>query len=215
MLQDAQAAARDVLLKEQPAPLPAREAESARRDVHEQHGLLAEVLRVLQKLVAQREELVVDFLRHVGDLDGKARADADLVEDAETVFGLSKDRCADGEDFLYAVVVQELPESRKDAAKLADRPERESPVAEYLLAELRFLAHALDDFDLVERGERYDDEARMHGADMHDAVGETLLLHGRAASFRFLFILSFESDACQESRMGIFQTAGNQAFGAK
>ena len=175
MLKDAQAAARDVLLKEQPARLPAREAESARRDVHEQHGLLAEVFRVLQKLVTQGEELVIYLLRHVGDLDRKARADADLVEDAETVFCLAQDGRADGEDLRHAVVGEETAKAFEDAAKLADRSEGEAPAPEHLLAEARLLAHALDDLDIIERGERDDDEARMHGADMHDAVGESPL----------------------------------------
>ena len=153
MLKDAQAAARDVLLKEQPAPLPAREAESARRDVHEQHGLFAKVLRVLQKLVTQGKELVVDLLRHVGDFNRKACADANLIEDAEAIFRLAQDGRADGEDLRHAVVGEKPAKACKDAAKLADRVKGEPPVTEHLLAEPRLPAYALDDLDIVERGE--------------------------------------------------------------
>lgn len=73
VLEDAEAPARDICLEEQRAVLPAREAEAARGDVEQQRRLRADMLVLFQEVV-QREELVVDFLRHVGDVEAEARA---------------------------------------------------------------------------------------------------------------------------------------------
>lgn len=66
---------------------------------------------VLFQEVVQREELVVDFLRHVGDVEAEARAHVEEVEDAQAVLGLADDCRGDRVDLIDAVVEQELTES--------------------------------------------------------------------------------------------------------
>ena len=103
VLEDAEAAAGDVRLEEQRAVLPAREAEAARCDVEQQRRLRADLLILFEEVV-QREELVVDFLRHVGDVEAEARAHVEEVEDAEAVLRLAHDGRGNRVDLGDAVV---------------------------------------------------------------------------------------------------------------
>ena len=103
VLEDAEAAAGDVRLEEQRAVLPAREAEAARCDVEQQRRLRADLLILFEEVV-QREELVVDFLRHVGDVEAEASAHVEEVEDAEAVLRLAHDGRGNRVDLGDAVV---------------------------------------------------------------------------------------------------------------
>ena len=133
----------------------------------------------------QREKLIVDFLRHIGHLDIETRTNPDPVENAEPVFRFPKHRGADGKDLFHTVVREQAPIALQNTAKFAEGRERKPSAAEHLFAESRCLAHALDDFNILHRGEGNDDEARMYGADMNDAVKKSLF-HDRLPPFFLL-----------------------------
>ena len=185
MLEYAKPSAGDIGLEEQIAVLPARKAKTAGRDIEQQNRFLADYLVVFLELLVQGKKFVVNFFRHIRNVEDKASAQLQEIEDAEAVFCFA-DGCGGNRVNLGdAVIGEQLTESMQDTAELMDRSEGETLMAEDFFAKRDFLVGCLDDLAIRRRTVGHDGHTRVDRADMHDAEGR-FSLHKNLHPFGYI-----------------------------